>query len=103
MKKERLIDATEVERVFSRWLGEADGLAEREAIECCIEHIHDAPTVNTKSLRPVAHWVPVDPESDIEFECSKCKFVVSTEWDGCEDFNYCPCCGAKMVGDKEDD
>lgn len=30
---------------------EADSLAEREAIECCIDHIQDAPTVSQQELR----------------------------------------------------
>ena len=46
MTDKRLIDATEVERVFNQWLGEADSLAEQEAIECCIAHIHDTPAVD---------------------------------------------------------
>ena len=31
------INAEEIVRVFNGWLEEADSLAEREAIECCIE------------------------------------------------------------------
>lgn len=60
-----------------------------------------APGIDPKSLRPVAHWDPVDPDSDIEFKCSKCEFIMSTNWDGYDDFNYCPCCGAKMEGRDE--
>lgn len=30
------INAEEIVRVFNGWLEEADSLAEREAIECCI-------------------------------------------------------------------
>lgn len=33
MTDKRLIDAMEVERVFNQWLGEADSLAEQEAVE----------------------------------------------------------------------
>ena len=36
------INAEEIVRVFNGWLEEADSLAEREAIECCIDHIQDA-------------------------------------------------------------
>ena len=55
-----------------------------------------------KDLQLVAHWIPVDPDSDIEFKCSRCASVVSTAWDyDNEDmFRYCPCCGARMVGDE---
>ena len=40
------INAEEIVRVFNGWLEEADSLAEREAIECCIDHIQDAPAVS---------------------------------------------------------
>lgn len=53
-------------------------------------------TIDPESLRPVTHFEPVDPESDIEFKCSKCEGVISTDWDGIEDFEYCPYCGARM-------
>lgn len=41
----------EIIRVFNGWLEEADSLAEREAIECCIDHIQDAPAVSQQELR----------------------------------------------------
>ena len=43
------INAEEIVRVFNGWLEEADSLAEREAIECCIDHIQDAPAVSQQS------------------------------------------------------
>lgn len=52
-------------------------------------------TIDPESLRPVARLEPVDPESDIEFKCSKCEGVISTDWDGSEYFEYCPYCGAR--------
>lgn len=57
-----------------------------------------AAPVKRKALR--AEWVPVDPESDVEWKCSNCWCVISTGWNGFEDadFNYCPCCGAMMGG-----
>ena len=45
------INAEEIVRVFNSWLEEADSLAEREAIECCIDHIQDAPAVSQQELR----------------------------------------------------
>lgn len=45
------INAEEIIRVFNGWLEEADSLAEREAIECCIDHIQDAPAVSQQELR----------------------------------------------------
>ena len=44
------INAEEIVRVFNGWLEEADSLAEREAIECCIDHIQDAPAVSQQEL-----------------------------------------------------
>lgn len=45
------INAEEIVRVFNGWLEEADSLAEREAIECCIDHIQDTPAVSQQELR----------------------------------------------------
>ncbi len=60
-----------------------------------LREIESLPTIDPKSLRPVTHFEPVDPESDIEFKCSKCEGVISTDWDGSEYFEYCPYCGAR--------
>lgn len=61
-----------------------------------LREIKNLPTIDPKSLRPVTHFESVDPESDIEFKCSKCEGIISTEWDGIEYFDYCPYCGARM-------
>ena len=45
------INAEEIVRVFNGWLEEADSIAEREAIECCIDHIQDTPAVSQQELR----------------------------------------------------
>ena len=45
------INAEEIVRVFNGCLEEADSLAEREDIECCIDHIQDAPAVSQQELR----------------------------------------------------
>lgn len=45
------INAEETVRVFNGWLEEADSLAEREAIERCIDHIQNAPAVSQQELR----------------------------------------------------
>lgn len=46
-------------------------------------------------------WIPV--EGDVIWKCSICDAEISTSWDyENEDmFKYCPCCGAKMDGGKE--
>lgn len=51
-----------------------------------------------KVLREIENLPTIDPESDIEFKCSKCEGIISTDWDGIEDFEYCPYCGARMGG-----
>lgn len=61
-----------------------------------LREVENLPTIDPESLRPVTHFEPVDPESDIEFKCSKCEGIISTDWDGIEDFEYCPYCGARM-------
>lgn len=70
-----------------------------QAVAMESEDLKKLPTIDPKSLRPVTHFEPVDPESDIEFKCSKCEGIISTDWDGIEDFEYCPYCGARMGAD----
>lgn len=55
--------------------------------------------VKRKSLR--AGWIPVGSKSAVKYKCSNCWCVISVDWNGFEDadFNYCPCCGAIMVGE----
>lgn len=102
----RLVDVGELEADLKKDLAEEEAKGKAadilfcESIEDELSDLENLPTIDPKSLRPVAHWIPVDPDSDIEFECSKCGFVMSTSWDGYDDFNYCSCCGAKMVGDE---
>ena len=107
MTDKRLIDAMEVERVFNQWLGEADSLAEREAIECCIAHIHDTSAVDPESLRDTAYWKPsvgewlhVDDNgkvwSEPAVECSKCEAIISKSDHDSYVWKYCPVCGSKM-------
>lgn len=66
------------------------------SFEKVLREIENLPTIDPESLRHVTHFEPVDPESDIEFKCSKCEGIISTDWDGIEDFEYCPYCGARM-------
>ena len=108
MTDKRLIDATEVERVFNQWLGEADSLAEQEAIECCIAHIHDTPAVDPKSLRGHARWVKDENVKIITvgvygnmFEspvvrCENCDAALSEADFKGRVWNYCPVCGFIM-------
>lgn len=108
MTDKRLIDAMEVERVFNQWLGEADSLAEREAIECCIAHIHDTPAVDPESLRGHAKWEkpenlafiivdgPDDSHEEPAIRCSNCGGMIpESDFDKWV-WNYCPVCGFIM-------
>lgn len=88
--------------------GEADSLAEQEAIECCIAHIHDTPAVDPKSLRGHARWVKdenvkiitVDVygntfESPVVY-CENCDAALSEADFKGRVWNYCPVCGFIM-------
>lgn len=97
MTEKRMIDANALYEDVPRIkltngsaLGRHSGMADAIA-----QMIQDAPTIDPESLRPVARLEPVDPESDIEFKCSKCEGVISTDWDGSEYFEYCPYRGAR--------
>lgn len=100
----RLADVGELEADLKEYLAEEEAKGKDADILYCesigdeISDLESLPTIDPKSLRSVAHWAPVDPDSDVEWECSKCEFVMSTSWDGYDYFNYCPCCGAKMEG-----
>lgn len=108
MTDKRLIDATEVERVFNQWLGEADSLAEQEAIECCIARIHDTPAVDPKSLRGHARWVKDENVKIITVDvygntfespvvhCENCDAALSEADFKGSVWNYCPVCGFIM-------
>lgn len=63
-----------------------------------LREIENLPTIDPKSLRPVTHFEPADPESDIE-KCSKCEGIISTDWYGIENFEYCPYCGREIGGE----
>lgn len=101
MGKRRLIDADALrEIVYERATTAHNDMTfgaavAATALDGVLEAIDTAPTIDPESLRPVARLEPVDPESDIEFKCSKCEGVISTDWDGSEYFEYCPYCGAR--------
>ena len=101
-KAVRLVDAGELESSLKKDLAEEEAKGKSadvlfcESIEDELSDLKNLPTIDPESLRPVTHFEPVDPESDIEFKCSKCEGVISTDWDGIEDFEYCPYCGARM-------
>ncbi len=101
-KAVRLADVGELESSLKKDLAEEEAKGKSadilfcESIEDELSDLENLPTIDPESLRPVTHFEPVDPESDIEFKCSKCEGIISTDWDGSEDFEYCPYCGARM-------
>lgn len=104
-KAVRLADVGELESSLKKDLAEEEAKGKSadvlfcESIEDELADLEKLPTIDPESLRPVTHFEPVDPESDIEFKCSKCEGVISADWDGIEDFEYCPYCGARMGAD----
>ena len=104
-KAVRLADVGELENSLKKDLAEEESKGKSadilfcESIEDELSDLENLPTIDPESLRPVTHFEPVDPEIDIEFKCSKCEGIISTDWDGIEDFEYCPYCGARMGAD----
>lgn len=100
----RLVNVGELENSLKKDLAEEEAKEKSadilfcESVEDELSDLENLPTIDPESLRPVTHFEPVDPESDIEFKCSKCEGIISTDWDGIEDFEYCPYCGARMGG-----
>lgn len=96
----RLIDANALKDELISEAGSIKGKnrfdrGESWGFELAAKMVSRFPEIVPESLRPVTHFEPVDPESDIEFKCSKCEGIISTDWDGIEYFEYCPYCGAK--------
>lgn len=102
MDEVRLIDASKIENQKIHYESE-----QKENVElflggamAVMGMIHNAPTIDPESLRPVAHW---DMEEDavgepIIWTCSNCKESI-VMYDGApmeNVYKYCPMCGARM-------
>ena len=105
----RLADVGELEADLKKDLAEEEAKGKAadilfcESISDALDDLSNLPTIDPKTLRPKASWEPVIPDSDIWFGCSHCGCEISTSWDYADDmWNYCPSCGAKMVGDEDD-
>lgn len=67
-----------------------------DAYEDVISELECAPTIEAEPVRH-GHWISLEPEIGL-FACSECEYkILRTEC------NYCPNCGAKMDGDKNDE
>lgn len=104
----RLIDIKEVlqyDGAHFTWSGGKNCLSEHKAayargydagMKFIVDEVKKAPTIDTESLRPTAHWIKrgyVCGEN--EYECSACH---ETEWrTSASRMKYCMFCGARMV------
>lgn len=99
MPEIRLIDAVALhKRIEKNLLASNPFTIEKQCYEDALNSIDEAPAIDPESLRCMTKFVPVAPESDVEWTCIKCGGVISTDWDGIDDFAFCPYCGAKMEG-----
>lgn len=104
----RLIDADELKKSMERMLctgKEPDEERYTCDVVCCV--IDEAPTVDAEPVRH-GRWEIVivstsNPyESEIEEKCSLCGRFVQRYGTQPQD-NFCPNCGARMDGGKQDD
>jgi hypothetical protein len=105
-KTVRLVDVSELEADLKKELAKEDAKGKGadilfcESIEDELSDLENLPTIDPKSLRPVAHW---DMEKDavgdpIIWTCSNCKDSI-VMYDGApmeNGYKYCPHCGARM-------
>lgn len=67
----------------------------------CRNTVLEAPAADVVG---VVHGEWISVEGDVIWRCSICDAEISTSWDyENEDmFKYCPCCGAKMDGERNE-
>ena len=108
----RLIEIKEIlqyDGAHFTWSGGKNCLSEQKAayargydagMKFIVDEAKKAPTIDTESLRPTAHWINrgyVCGEN--EYECSACH---ETEWrTSASRMKYCMFCGARMVNTNE--
>ena len=68
----------------------------------CIKYLKNAPTVEAEPIKH-AHWGLFDDNTNT-YKCSNCGELWTLNADTPEEnnMNYCPKCGAKMIGDKNE-
>lgn len=107
MSDKRLIDANALHKRIEMNLRASNPFTIEE---CCykdaLNSVDEAPTIDPKTLRPVAHWnMDEDAVGDpIVWTCSNCKDSIIM-YDGTpmeNGYKYCPKCGAKMEAAQTD-
>lgn len=48
------------------------------------------------------HWIHGSSSENIRITCSECGYKVNYFWDSWQIAKYCPNCGARMDGDKDE-
>ena len=59
---------------------------------------------NQDTVDPIKHgrWIQSSGTEYLEVSCSECGYKVNYFWSGWQDALYCPKCGARMDGDKNE-
>lgn len=108
----RLIDADKIVEVAEHAYGEwnkAMGAAERRQINRCYKMqelckavkgvADDCPTIDPESMRPTAHWDIKETDCRDVILCWRCDKCGRLSRD---DYPYCPNCGARMEGRRDE-
>lgn len=97
----RLVDVGELEADLKKDLAEEEAKGKAadilfcESISDALDDLSNLPTIDPKSLRPVAHWEESACFDDAFWVCSNCKFP-SEAIAAPGLYHYCPNCGFKM-------
>lgn len=113
--EKRLIDATHLEkemREYAQYIGRETTNECESTAECCADMVSEAPTIDPKSLRPVAHWEEIHGScvSSAGKSGSWCVPATRCTNPKCGEVNpcglktpFCPMCGFRMEDVPYDD
>lgn len=97
----RLADVGELENILKKDLAEEEAKGKDADTLFCedvageLTDLESLPTIDPKSLRPVAHWEESTCLDDSFWACSNCQFP-SEAIAAPVLYHYCPHCGARM-------